>query len=52
VTAPGNRWVWQVADWHLDKRVPVALILTLTYEVGGVELIDPDTIRSPSNMWG
>jgi len=49
VTAPGNRWVWQVADWHLDKRVPVALILTLAYEVGGVEPIDPATIRSPSN---
>jgi hypothetical protein len=24
----------------------------VAYEVGGVELIDPDTIRSPSNRWG
>jgi hypothetical protein len=24
----------------------------VAYEVGGVELIDPATIRSPSNMWG
>jgi len=24
----------------------------VAYTVGGVELIDPDTIRSPSNMWG
>ena len=23
----------------------------VAYEVGGVELIDPDTIRSPSNVW-
>jgi hypothetical protein len=24
----------------------------VAYAVGGVELIDPDTIRSPSNIWG
>jgi hypothetical protein len=24
----------------------------VAYEVGGVELIDPATIRSPSNRWG
>lgn len=24
----------------------------VAYEVGGVELIDPDTIRSPGNVWG
>lgn len=24
----------------------------VAYEVGGVELIDPATIRSPSNKWG
>ena len=23
----------------------------LAYVTGGVELIDPDTIRSPSNIW-